>query len=178
MRRKQVRSSTWPKQISLWPGVGLTGLIISVVSVSFGMISAYIVGLWWFLRHAPFAMRMIAFSLLTFGLAFMAVLAWGLHELFLGTQRAWTKLPASVTEVRLLFRQWSGVSLWAVGVRSRCGIGFRRVWRHLLGSRIPHFLLLSLAKRREMSGAGGSPDGPLCFLTHSTNTRVGPKKLA
>ena len=36
--------------------IGLTGLIISVVSVAFGMISAYIAGLWLFLSRAPFSL--------------------------------------------------------------------------------------------------------------------------
>ena len=103
---------------------GLTGLIISVVSVSFGMISAYIVGLWLFLKDAPLALRLIAFSLLTFGLMFMGMLAWGLHELFLGTQRAWNKLPASVTEIRVFFDEGPdylyGLSIYEVGA----GLGF------------------------------------------------------
>lgn len=49
----------------------LTGIVVSVVSVSFGMISAYIVGLWLFLKDAPLSLRAIAFLLLSSGLAFM-----------------------------------------------------------------------------------------------------------
>lgn len=77
--------------------IGLTGLIISIVSVSFGMISAYIAGLWLFLKRAPAALRTLAFTLLSIGLAFMGFLTWGLHELMLGTDRAWAQLPANVT---------------------------------------------------------------------------------
>jgi hypothetical protein len=73
--------------------IGITGLIISVVSVSFGMISAYIAGLWLFLKRAPLTLRVLAFALLSFGLLFMGTLTWGLHELLLGTDRAWAKLP-------------------------------------------------------------------------------------
>ncbi len=36
----------------------LTGLVISVVSVSFGMISAYIVGLWLVLKRTPLFLRL------------------------------------------------------------------------------------------------------------------------
>ena len=43
---------------------GLTGLVISVVSVSFGMISAYIAGLWLFLKRAPFAFHHALFALM------------------------------------------------------------------------------------------------------------------
>lgn len=73
----------------------LTALVVSVVSVSFGMISAYIVGLWLFLKDAPFILRTLAFLLLSCGLAFMGVLTGGLNALLLGTDRAWHKLGAN-----------------------------------------------------------------------------------
>jgi hypothetical protein len=75
--------------------IGLTGLIISVVSVSFGMISAYIAGLWLFLQRAPLSLRTLAFLLLSIGLFFMGYLTWGLHRLMLGTDRAWSKLASN-----------------------------------------------------------------------------------
>lgn len=78
---------------------GLTGLVISVVSVSFGMISAYIAGLWLFLKNAPLSLRWIAFFLLTSGLTFMGAITWGLHELLLSTDRAWAKLETTTTEI-------------------------------------------------------------------------------
>lgn len=78
---------------------GITGLVITVVSVSFGMISAYIAGLWLFLKDAPFALRTLAFLLLSAGLVFMGAIAWGLHELLLSTDRAWAKLDVTVTEI-------------------------------------------------------------------------------
>jgi hypothetical protein len=77
----------------------LTGLVLSVVSVSFGMISAYIVGLWLFLRNAPLVLRGLAFLLLSCGLAFMGVLTSGLNALLLGTERAWGKLGATSVEI-------------------------------------------------------------------------------
>lgn len=70
----------------------LTGLVISVVSVSFGMISAYIAGLWLFLREAPITLRLLAFMLLSCGLAFMGALTCGLNGLLVGTDTAWAKL--------------------------------------------------------------------------------------
>jgi hypothetical protein len=79
--------------------IGLTGLIISVVSVSFGMISAYIAGLWLFLRRAPLLLRALTFALLSFGLLFMGVLTWGLHEMLLGSDRAWAKLGANTVDI-------------------------------------------------------------------------------
>lgn len=75
----------------------LTALVISVVSVSFGMISAYIVGLWLFLKDAPMALRVLCFLLLSCGLAFMGVVTGGIHALLVGTERAWSTLgPTAV----------------------------------------------------------------------------------
>lgn len=77
----------------------LTAIVLSVVSVSFAMISAYVVGLWLVLRRAPFALRMIAFALLTMGLVFMAGLTAGVNALLMGTERAWAKLPTNTIEI-------------------------------------------------------------------------------
>jgi hypothetical protein len=77
----------------------LAGLVVSVVSVSFGMISAYIAGLWLFLREAPVSLRLLAFVLLTSGLLFMGSFTWGLNDLLIGTDRAWAKLANPATEI-------------------------------------------------------------------------------
>lgn len=77
----------------------LTALVVSVVSVSFGMISAYIAGLWLFLREAPVSLRLLAFALLSCGLAFMGALTLGLNELLMGTERAWARLSGPASEI-------------------------------------------------------------------------------
>ncbi len=77
----------------------LAGLVLSVVSVSFGMISAYIAGLWLFLREAPLSLRLLTFILLTCGLVFMGSLTWGLNDLLVGTDHAWAKLAKPATEI-------------------------------------------------------------------------------
>lgn len=77
----------------------LTQIVISVVSVSFGMISAYIAGLWLFLKRAPFGLRALAFFMLSIGLGFMGALTAGVNDLLFGTERAWQKLPQTVTEI-------------------------------------------------------------------------------
>ena len=77
----------------------VTGLVISVVSVSFGMISAYIAGLWLFLREAPLTLRLLAFALLSCGLAFMGAVTAGLNGLLIGTDHAWTKLTTRTTDI-------------------------------------------------------------------------------
>jgi len=53
----------------------LTDMVISIVSVSFGMVSAYIVGLWLFLKRAPLVLRALSFIVFSFGLAFMGAIA-------------------------------------------------------------------------------------------------------
>jgi len=77
----------------------LTALVVSVVSVSFTMVSAYIVGLWLFLKNSPLSLRVVAFALLTCGLAFMGALTAGIHELLLGNGRAWSKLGKNSVEI-------------------------------------------------------------------------------
>lgn len=77
----------------------LTGLVISVVSVSFGMVSAYIVGLWLVLKRTPFFLRLVAFVLLSSGLAFMGALMWGLNVLLLKTNDAWAKLGKTLLDI-------------------------------------------------------------------------------
>ena len=78
---------------------GLTGLVISVVSVAFGMISAYVAGLWLFLKLAPLTLRLLSFALLTGGLTFMGMIAWGLDGMLKGTDAAWAKLAAPSSEI-------------------------------------------------------------------------------
>jgi len=102
----------------------LTDTIIALVSTSFGMISAYIVGLWLVLRRVPFALRAIAFALLSIGLSFMGMIAWGIHEMLLGTDRAWAKLPSHATDIPHFGGQQpdflQGMTLYETGA----GLGF------------------------------------------------------
>lgn len=77
----------------------LTELVVSVVSVSFGMVTAYIVGLWLVLKRAPLVLRALSFVVFSFGLAFKGALTIGIHELMLGTERAWSKLGKTATEI-------------------------------------------------------------------------------
>jgi hypothetical protein len=77
----------------------LTTIVVSVFSVSFGMISAYIVGLWLVLRFAPLTLRIIAFTLLSCGLAFLGGIMTGLGDLLAVTQTAWTTIKAPVTGI-------------------------------------------------------------------------------
>lgn len=73
----------------------LTQIVISVVSVSFAMISGYIAGLWLVLRQAPLGLRLLAFFVLTIGLAFMGALTVGVNDLLMGTEKAWSALASN-----------------------------------------------------------------------------------
>jgi hypothetical protein len=75
----------------------VTAIVVSVAGFSFTMISAYIAALWLFLKDAPFALRALAFLLLSCGLAFMGALTTGLNGLLLGTETAWSKISKPAT---------------------------------------------------------------------------------
>ena len=50
-------------------------VVISLFSMFFAMISAYIAGLYFFLNQAPVALRLLAFVLLSVGLVFLGAAA-------------------------------------------------------------------------------------------------------
>lgn len=73
----------------------VTALVISVFTLGFSLVSAYIAGLWFFLKGAGTPLRVVAFALLSAGLAFTGIMAFGLNELLVGSERAWTKLASN-----------------------------------------------------------------------------------
>jgi hypothetical protein len=73
----------------------VTTLVVAVFSLGFSMVSAYIAGLWLFLKGAGLPLRLVAFALLSAGLAFAGVMAVGLNELLLGSERSWSKLASN-----------------------------------------------------------------------------------
>lgn len=77
-----------------------TDNILQILSVAFGLISAYIGGLYFFLHRAPFALRLVAFALLSVGLAFLGVVAYGVHGILTGMDVAWRALPETSTGIR------------------------------------------------------------------------------
>lgn len=101
-----------------------TNVVIALVSTAFGIISAYIAGLYFFLNRAPLALRLSAFALLSVTLAFMGLLAVGVLGMLAGADQAWRGLPATVTGVRSLGGERPeilfGLSIYEVGA----GLGF------------------------------------------------------
>lgn len=73
----------------------VTALVVSLFTLGFSLVSAYIAGLWFFLKGAGTPLRLVAFALLSAGLAFCGIMAYGLNELLGGSERAWAKLPTN-----------------------------------------------------------------------------------
>ncbi|MEZ5816638.1 MAG: hypothetical protein R3D44_06125 [Hyphomicrobiaceae bacterium] len=105
--------------------------VLTVFSVFFTLVSGYLAALYLFLAHAPVALRLVAFSLLSTGLAFLGGVAMTVQNIQNGLFTAWAKLPAptiSVTQLRnpiaiaaVLDNGWSlqeaGVAIgWGVAI--------------------------------------------------------------
>jgi hypothetical protein len=71
-------------------------VVISLFSMFFAMISAYIAGLYFFLNRAPIALRLLAFSLLSVGLVFLGAAAAIQQWLQQSLSVAWAKVPAPI----------------------------------------------------------------------------------
>lgn len=68
-------------------------VIISLFSMFVTIVSAYVVGLYWFLKQAPLALRLLAFLLLSIGLAFLGGAAAVQQTAQDAIFAAWHKLP-------------------------------------------------------------------------------------
>jgi hypothetical protein len=71
-------------------------VVISLFSTLFALISAYIAGLYFFLRRAPLPLKLLAFLLLSIGLIFLGGAAITQQRLQVGLLTAWGKLPTPV----------------------------------------------------------------------------------
>ena len=97
-------------------------VVISLFSTFFAMISAYIAGLYFFLNRAPFALKLLAFFLLSIGLVFLGGAAITQQRLQMGLFAAWGKLPSPAIAVDSVLRNPfpgslpAGWSLYDVGV--------------------------------------------------------------
>lgn len=101
-----------------------TETVIQLVSTAFGIISAYIAGLYFLLSRAPVALRLAAYLLLSICLAFLGVLALGLLGILGGADTAWRALETTTTGVRSLGGERHaalfGLSVYEIGA----GLGF------------------------------------------------------
>jgi drug/metabolite transporter (DMT)-like permease len=86
-------------------------VVISLFSTFFAMISAYIAGLYFFLNRAPFALKLLAFFLLSVGLLFLGGAAISQQRLQVGLLAAWAKLSSPAIAVDAVLRNPFPVSL-------------------------------------------------------------------
>lgn len=79
-----------------------TDAILQLVSTGFAFVSAYIAGLYFFLRKAPLALRLASFGLLSITLAFLGIVGLGLLGILFGADVAWREIGETATGVRSL----------------------------------------------------------------------------
>ncbi len=79
--------------------VNAAGIILSAVSVSFGFISAYITGLYFFLHRAPLGLRLCAFGVLTLSLIFVILIAVGVSPLAGGLVAGQSPIDGTISDL-------------------------------------------------------------------------------
>lgn len=78
------------------------GSVITIFSLLFTMVSAYLAALYLFLGHAPLLLRLVAFALLSFGLVFLGGSVAVIQTMQNGLFAAWAKLPSPAFDLREL----------------------------------------------------------------------------
>jgi hypothetical protein len=73
--------------------------VTNLFSIFFGMVSAYIAGLYFFIHKAPATIKVIAFALLTMGFLFIGQAMSGIEVRILGLVRAWAELKQTTTGI-------------------------------------------------------------------------------
>jgi hypothetical protein len=104
-------------------------VVISLFSAFFAMVSAYIAGLYFFLNRAPLALRLLAFFLLSIGIAFLGGAVAIQQRVQDGLFTAWAKVPSPMMSVELLLNPFpftlrQGWSLYYIGVTLGWVTGF------------------------------------------------------
>jgi hypothetical protein len=96
-------------------------VVVSLFSMFFAMISAYIAGLYFFLNRAPLSLKLLAFFLLSIGLIFLGVSAAIQQKFQEGLHASLSRLPSPAIAVDALRNPVSiplppGWALYEVGV--------------------------------------------------------------
>ena len=86
-------------------------VVISLFSTFFAMVSAYIAGLYFFLNRAPVALKLLAYSLLSVGLLFLAGAAISQQRLQVGLLAAWAKVSSPAVSIDAVLRNPFPISL-------------------------------------------------------------------
>ena len=82
--------------------MGSIQVILSLFSIFFTLTSGYIAALYFFLHRAPFALRLLAFFLLSVGLVFLGGTAAVQQRIQEGLFAAWEKLPSAAIKVQAI----------------------------------------------------------------------------
>lgn len=82
--------------------VEASAAVLSLFSVFFGIVSAYVAGLYMFLNKAPLFLKLFAFLLLSLAFIFLGAMAWNLQYLGEGMHTAWKHIPTRMTGMESL----------------------------------------------------------------------------
>ncbi len=125
--------------------VSLAETLLSVFSVFFAIVSAYVVALYLFLHQAPLLLRLLAFLLLTMAFTVIAAMGWHMQYLSDGIHVAWTGLPDKATGMNSLgpplisrtllvdgrvFTAWTAWSLYGIVYFLLAYLTFIYRWPH------------------------------------------------
>lgn len=96
--------------------------VLTVFSIFFALVSAYIVALYLFLNRAPICLRALAFFLVSTAFVFFAAMVWNYQYIGEGIHMAWKHLASRATGmetlgppliVRYVFIDGQTVGMWA-----------------------------------------------------------------
>ncbi len=76
--------------------------LLSLLSLFFGFVSAYVVALYFFLYRVPLALKLLAFLLVTLAFIFIAAMGWNLQYLGEGIHHAWAGLRVKASAMETL----------------------------------------------------------------------------
>ncbi len=82
--------------------IGTVSLILTVLSMMFTLVSAYLAGLHYFLRKSPLPMKLTAFAVLSLGFLFLGGITFSMQPLHDGVLLAWEQQTRTVTGVTTL----------------------------------------------------------------------------
>lgn len=98
--------------------------VMTLFSMFFTMVSAYIAALYFFLNRAPFALKLLAFALLSIGLVFLGGSAATIQRILDGLYGAWAKLPQPIVSIEALRNP---IALPSLPGLSRVGISMQEI---------------------------------------------------
>jgi hypothetical protein len=78
------------------------GAAMSIFSLFFTIVSAYLVALYWFLHSSPMVMKLLAFLVLSAAFVFIAAVGWNLQYFGQGLSHAWDALQHKTTGMQTL----------------------------------------------------------------------------